>query len=114
VTGHSRDGELPADLDWRSIVDPAATTAIYMPKRTFAALAAKAIAEGLDPQTPAIAIARATCPDQIVLSGTVDELPARRDVANVVGPVIVIIGHVCHQICRDLGNEKPSLAAAVE
>ena len=68
VTGHARRGKLPADLDWQSLADPTTTTAIYMPVRTLAALVEKATAEGLDPQTPALAIARATRPDQAVVS----------------------------------------------
>ena len=70
VTGHATNGALPADLDWQSLADPATTTAIYMPVRTLAALVEKATAEGLDPRTPALAIARATRPDQAVVSGT--------------------------------------------
>ena len=52
VTGHAKSGGLPADLDWKSLADPATTTAVFMPTRTLAALAEKAIAEGLDPDTP--------------------------------------------------------------
>jgi uroporphyrin-III C-methyltransferase/precorrin-2 dehydrogenase/sirohydrochlorin ferrochelatase len=34
VTGHAKHGKLPDDLDWKSLADPAVTTAIYMPTRT--------------------------------------------------------------------------------
>ena len=95
VTGHGTNGKLPADLDWRSLADPATTTAIYMPTRTLAALVAKAIAEGLDAQTPALAIARATRPDQAVVAGPIGELPARIAQAALPGPVLVIIGQIC-------------------
>ena len=92
VTGHSKDGGLPADLDWQGLADPATTTAIYMPVKTFSAFAARALAAGLDPQTPALAIARATRPDQIVVAGTVADLPARLAAAKLPGPVLVMIG----------------------
>jgi len=94
VTGHARNGRLPADLDWQSLADPATTTAIYMPVRTLAALVEKATAEGLDPRTPAIAIARATRPDQAVVSAPIAELPGRLAQADLPGPVLVMIGHV--------------------
>jgi uroporphyrin-III C-methyltransferase / precorrin-2 dehydrogenase / sirohydrochlorin ferrochelatase len=94
VTGHARNGQLPADLDWQSLADPATTTAIYMPVRTLAALVEKAMAEGLDPRTPALAIARATRPDQAVVSAPVAELPGRLAQADFPGPVLVMIGHV--------------------
>ena len=70
VTGHAKHGGLPADVDWKSLADPATTTAVFMPTRTLAALAEKAIAEGLDPDTPAIAISRATRPDQAVVTAS--------------------------------------------
>jgi uroporphyrin-III C-methyltransferase/precorrin-2 dehydrogenase/sirohydrochlorin ferrochelatase len=94
VTGHAHNGQLPADLDCQSLADPATTTAIYMPVRTLAALVEKAVAEGLDPRTPAIAIARATRPDQAVVSASIAELPARLAQADLPGPVLVMIGQV--------------------
>jgi uroporphyrin-III C-methyltransferase/precorrin-2 dehydrogenase/sirohydrochlorin ferrochelatase len=94
VTGHARNGELPADLDWQSLADPATTTAIYMPVRTLAALVEKATAEGLDPRMPALAIARATRPDQAVIAAPIAELPRRLAEADLPGPVLVMIGNV--------------------
>ena len=94
VTGHAKDGQLPEDLDWQSLADPATTTAIYMPMRTLAALVEKAMTEGLDPDTPALAIARATRPDQAVISAVIRDLPARLAEAAVPGPVLVMIGNV--------------------
>ncbi len=94
VTGHAKDGKLPDDLDWRSLADPVATTAIYMPTRTLAALVEKATAEGLDPATPALAIARATRPDQAVVSAPIGELVARMAQAQLPGPVLVVLGKV--------------------
>jgi uroporphyrin-III C-methyltransferase/precorrin-2 dehydrogenase/sirohydrochlorin ferrochelatase len=92
VTGHAKHGGLPTDLDWKSLGDPATTTAIFMPTRTLAALAEKAIAEGLDPHTPALAISRATRPDQAVVTGPVGELAERLAQASLPGPVLVMIG----------------------
>ena len=93
VTGHAKSGELPGDLDWQSLADPMTTTAIYMPTRTLAALASTAIAKGLDPQTPALAIARATRPDQTVVTAPIGELPLRVAEADLTGPVLVMLGH---------------------
>jgi len=93
VTGHASEGALPGDLDWRSLADPTTTTAIYMPTRTLAALVTRATAEGLDPQTPAVAIARATRPDQAVVTAPISELPLRVAKANLPGPMLVMLGH---------------------
>ena len=97
VTGHASEGALPGDLDWQSLADPTTTTAIYMPTRTLAALVARAIAEGLDPQTPALAIARATRPDQAVVAAPINELPLRVAEANLPGPVLVMLGHALEE-----------------
>jgi uroporphyrin-III C-methyltransferase/precorrin-2 dehydrogenase/sirohydrochlorin ferrochelatase len=94
VTGHAKGGKLPMDIDWRSLADPATTTAIYMPTRTLATLVAKATAKGLDPNTPAFAIARATRPDQAVVSGPIGELPERLAQAALPGPVLVMLGRI--------------------
>jgi len=94
VTAHAKDGALPEDIEWRSLADPATTTAIYMPVRTLAALVEKAVAEGLDPKTPAVAIARATRPDQATVAAAIGELPARLAQAKLPGPVLVMIGQV--------------------
>jgi uroporphyrin-III C-methyltransferase/precorrin-2 dehydrogenase/sirohydrochlorin ferrochelatase len=98
VTGHgkndAKNGKLPDDLDWRSLADPATTTAIYMPTKTLAVLVAKAVAQGLDPQTPALAIARATRPDQVVVAAPIGELPERLAQAALPGPVLVMMGRI--------------------
>jgi uroporphyrin-III C-methyltransferase / precorrin-2 dehydrogenase / sirohydrochlorin ferrochelatase len=92
VTGHSRDGQLPQDIDWKSLADAATTTAIYMPTRTLAELVRKAVAEGLDPQTPAIAVARATRRDQQAIHAPVGELARKLMAAKLPGPVLVMLG----------------------
>jgi uroporphyrin-III C-methyltransferase / precorrin-2 dehydrogenase / sirohydrochlorin ferrochelatase len=94
VTGHAKDGGVPADIDWRSLADPATTSAIYMPTRTLSALVARALEEGLDPQTPALAIARATKPDQAVVAGPIRELPSLLAKAALPGPLLVVLGRI--------------------
>jgi uroporphyrin-III C-methyltransferase/precorrin-2 dehydrogenase/sirohydrochlorin ferrochelatase len=93
LTGHGADGRLPRDIDWSSIADPTATTVVYMPARTLAELAATGIANGLDPQTPAVAIVKATRPGEAVVVAPIRDLPAR--LAELPpGPVLVMIGRV--------------------
>src|SRR5262249_43521084 len=52
ITGHSKHGALPPDLDWQSLADPATTTAVYMPGHTLAALVERALRRGLPPGPP--------------------------------------------------------------
>ena len=102
-----------------SLADPAATTVVYMPVKTLGELAAKAIAAGLDPATPAVLVARVTQPDECVLAATIATLPERLAAAALPGPVVVLIGRVLAGIAamqggsdlgatsRALGNSTP-------
>ncbi|WP_027521093.1 uroporphyrinogen-III C-methyltransferase [Bradyrhizobium sp. Ec3.3] len=54
VTGADVTGQLPQNLNWAALADPDATTVVYMGRRTFPDLAAKLIAHGLSPETPAL------------------------------------------------------------
>lgn len=92
VTGHALDGKLPADIDWRSIADPSAVTAIYMPSRTFAEFSERAEAAGLDPSTPAIAIWNATRPGQSALHATLRGLREQLSGRTERGPLLVLVG----------------------
>jgi uroporphyrin-III C-methyltransferase/precorrin-2 dehydrogenase/sirohydrochlorin ferrochelatase len=94
ITGHGRDGKLPEDIDWKSLADPAVTTVVYMPTKTLSGLVAAAVAAGLDPATPAVAVERATRPDERVIAATIADLPARLAAETPSGPVIVLIGRV--------------------
>lgn len=92
VTGHSRKGELPDDLDWRAMADPAASTVIYMARATLPGFREKALAAGLDPQTPAIAVLAATRPDELRIAATIETLPERLAELSATGPVLVLLG----------------------
>jgi uroporphyrin-III C-methyltransferase/precorrin-2 dehydrogenase/sirohydrochlorin ferrochelatase len=94
VTGHGENGRLPEDMNWASLADPAATTVVYMPKKTMAELAARAIARGLSPDTPAVAVANATRPEEVVIAGTVANISAKLGAISLPGPVLVFIGWV--------------------
>jgi uroporphyrin-III C-methyltransferase/precorrin-2 dehydrogenase/sirohydrochlorin ferrochelatase len=92
LTGHGRDGKLPADIDWASVADPAVTTVVYMPTKTLSKLVANAVQAGLDPATPAVAVERATRADERVIAATIGDLTGRLAAEALSGPVIVMIG----------------------
>jgi uroporphyrin-III C-methyltransferase/precorrin-2 dehydrogenase/sirohydrochlorin ferrochelatase len=98
VTGHDRDGKLPADIDWRSIADPSATTIVYMPKKTLRELSARAMAQGLDPSTPAVAIANATRPDETIVAGTIGDIAQKIEDCEPEGPMLIMIGRVLAEV----------------
>jgi uroporphyrin-III C-methyltransferase/precorrin-2 dehydrogenase/sirohydrochlorin ferrochelatase len=92
VTGHGRSGGLPQGLDFAALADPQATTIVYMPRRTWPAFAAALQAAGLSPATPALVVANATRPDQIVIQADVATLVARLDTIPQGAPTVILYG----------------------
>jgi uroporphyrin-III C-methyltransferase/precorrin-2 dehydrogenase/sirohydrochlorin ferrochelatase len=108
ITGHGRDGKLPQDIDWPSLADPVVTSVVYMPAKTLPELVARALQAGLDPATPAIAVERATRPDERVVAARIADLPARLAADPPTGPVIVLVGHVFAEHLAAAENERIS------
>jgi uroporphyrin-III C-methyltransferase/precorrin-2 dehydrogenase/sirohydrochlorin ferrochelatase len=113
VTGHDRDGKLPGDIDWRSLADPAATTIVYMPKKTLRLLSEHAIAQGLDPSTPAVAVANATRPDEAMIAATVGTIAEKIEASALDGPVLVMIGRVLASAIAQDSSDEPSVHDAL-
>jgi len=113
VTGHDRGGKLPADIDWRALADPAATTVVYMPKKTLRELSLRARAEGLDPATPVVAVANATRADERVVAGTIADIAERVEAAAPEGPVLVMIGKVLAEVAEANAADRGALSRAV-
>jgi uroporphyrin-III C-methyltransferase / precorrin-2 dehydrogenase / sirohydrochlorin ferrochelatase len=110
VTGHDTSGKLPETIDWRAIADRQATTVVYMPARTIAALLQEARSHGLPDSTPAIAVYNATRSNEIVIESTVATLPTRMAESEAQGPVVVMIGEAMAQ--RDTQDWQEHLPAA--
>lgn len=89
ITGHDVTGELPADLNLAALADPAATTVIFMGKRTFAELSMKLQAHGLDPATPAVLAESVSTPDQRFLRATLATLAPQ---ISGDGPALILLG----------------------
>jgi uroporphyrin-III C-methyltransferase / precorrin-2 dehydrogenase / sirohydrochlorin ferrochelatase len=98
ITGHSRGGALPADIDWTSLADPTVTTVVYMPTKTLHDLVEAALKAGLEPTTPAVAVMSATRADERVIAAPIADLPGRLAAERLVGPVVVMIGRVFDQL----------------
>lgn len=92
VTAHATDGQLPADLDFGALADPAATTCVYMGIGTLSPFVEKLLVHGLAATTPAIIVENATCPDERSLRGTIASIVALARTAELRGPCLVLIG----------------------
>ncbi len=92
VTGADVKGELPEDLNWVALADPHAVTVLYMGKRTFPALAARLIALGMLPDTPALLAESVGHADQRLVRTTIARLAAQLTQENVTAAAVILYG----------------------
>jgi uroporphyrin-III C-methyltransferase len=92
ITGADVKGELPQDLHWDALADPQAVTAVYMGKKTFPALAAKLIAQGLSPDTPALLAESVGLADQRLMRTTIRQLADQLAQENVTATAVILYG----------------------
>lgn len=92
VTGADVSGGLPEDLNWAALADAAATTVVFMGKRTFAALAARLMAEGLAADTPCLLAESVGHPDQRLTRLTIATMAAHLAGAESPAPALILYG----------------------
>ena len=100
VTGHRVNNQV--NLDWPELVNPHQTLVVYMGLQGLAEIAEKLIAQGMNPQTPAMLVEGATLPEQRQIQAPLRDLPAAVAEAEVSGPTLIIIGEVV-----SLGTAQP-------
>jgi uroporphyrin-III C-methyltransferase/precorrin-2 dehydrogenase/sirohydrochlorin ferrochelatase len=101
VHGHARRWQFVTDPgepgstlehDWASLADPRVATAWHVAARSFAEMLPKLIAAGLDPETPALAVATATLPHAGRRAYPVKDLPELLAGCAPAEPMLVLIG----------------------
>lgn len=113
VTGHCRDGvDLDLDLNWDSLADPQTTLVVYMGLANAPRMSKRLQAAGLPPDTPALAIASGTTPQQRVCRTTLQGLSDDVAAAGLSAPVLLVIGKVVQEaerigICSVPGELEP-------
>lgn len=92
VTGHDVTGCLPEGMNLSALADPHATTVVFMPKRTFAGLAALLTGAGLPPETPALLAENVSHPDQKLTRSTVGALAETLGAQDSRAPALILYG----------------------
>jgi uroporphyrin-III C-methyltransferase len=92
VTGADVTGTLPQGLNWPALADGAATTVVFMGKRTFPVLAKALIDHGLAPDTPALLAEAVSHPDQSFQRSTVAALAAQLADQRSDHPALILYG----------------------
>lgn len=92
ITGADVSGGLPESLNMAALADPAATTVVYMGKRTFTALAARLIAHGMPSDMPAMLAHGVSTPDQKIERFTIESLAEHLKDAESHSPALIFYG----------------------
>jgi uroporphyrin-III C-methyltransferase/precorrin-2 dehydrogenase/sirohydrochlorin ferrochelatase len=111
VTGHSRAGALPPDIDLDALADPRATTVVYMGRRTAGELARKIVARGLPENTPVLVASNLSRPGETVSVTTAADL-ARGSPGDDGAPTLVLIGAVLTSVNAPRQGMTSSIQAA--
>lgn len=90
LTGHVASGP---NIDFGP-VDRFTTYVIYMGLSQFDAIASEMIKNGLDPDTPSVAVERGTTPQQRLVSAHLERLPSLIVGAHLKSPTLIIVGLV--------------------
>ncbi|MEM6496907.1 MAG: uroporphyrinogen-III C-methyltransferase, partial [Pseudomonadota bacterium] len=109
ITGHSRKGELPADLDWSGIANANITTVFYMGGRTALSIAEHLTEHGMPSDTPLVVAQSISRPEMDVRMTNLGALPYAVKDWPMSGPVLLAIGQVFRSKCMDEVGEVASV-----
>ncbi|KAA0971260.1 uroporphyrinogen-III C-methyltransferase [Aureimonas fodinaquatilis] len=108
VTGHSRKGGLPQDVDWKALAGSNATTIFYMGGRMAAQISAQLQQEGMAASTPVAIAANISREDEARNVGTLAQLPELVAAVGLDRPILIGVGQVFAQcLAVQPGNWQP-------
>ncbi|QRM55832.1 siroheme synthase CysG [Sinorhizobium sp. BG8] len=94
VTGHSRSGNLPADVDWKALSDARTTTIFYMGGRTAPEIRQRLLAEGMTARTPVVIVSAVSRANERRWIGNLDTVANGMEEIGLDEPVLIGIGSV--------------------
>lgn len=97
VTGHEDPAKPESALDWDAIADAVSaggTLVVLMGVRRLPDYAAALRDRGVDPETPAAMVQRASWTDEQTVTATLDTVVDARDAAGVSPPALTVVGDV--------------------
>ncbi len=110
VTGHSRQGKLPENIDWKSLSDPAVTTVFYMGGRTAADIQSSLLVHGMPASTPVAIMISVSRANERRWCGSLAELAAAVDRLGVNEPLLIGMGdafRAASSASSDVGPQEP-------
>jgi uroporphyrin-III C-methyltransferase/precorrin-2 dehydrogenase/sirohydrochlorin ferrochelatase len=92
ATGHLKNGTI--DLNWPALAQKNQTAVFYMGLTGLPIICEKLIEHGLDANTPIALVQSATTEKQAVLTGTLSNIVAKQEEAQLQPPTLIIVGSV--------------------
>lgn len=92
VTGHSRQGRLPENIDWQSLSNPSVTTVFYMGGRTASDIQSSLLAHGMPTSTPVVVMISVSRANEQRWCGSLAQLAAAVERLGVNEPVLIGVG----------------------
>lgn len=94
ITGHEDPGKEKSGMDWAGIAHGADTLVFLMGLANLPTIASQLIAHGRPESQPAAAIQQGTLTTQRVVVGTLADIAQRVAEAELISPVIIVVGEV--------------------
>lgn len=92
ITGHLKDGSI--DLDWDGVIRKNQTVVIYMGLVGLSEICQQLILRGVSATMPIAVVQQGTTPRQRVITGTLNNIASKIEVAELKPPCLTIIGEV--------------------
>ncbi|HAJ27592.1 MAG TPA: uroporphyrinogen-III C-methyltransferase [Syntrophus sp. (in: bacteria)] len=93
VTGHEDPTKEKSDIDWQSLAG-IGTLVFFMGVKNLPSIAARLIAHGKDPQTPAALIRWGTTADQETITGVLADIAGKAAAQGFTPPSLLVVGPV--------------------
>jgi len=106
VTGHSRKGVLPDNLDWQSLADPTTTNIYYMSRRTLPTIVQRLLERGMDPTTPAVIASDITRSNEAIWRGPIGKSVDAATAFDLSSPTLFGVGLALAQNSEKLGAQR--------
>jgi uroporphyrin-III C-methyltransferase / precorrin-2 dehydrogenase / sirohydrochlorin ferrochelatase len=100
VTLVTATGEGAAELNWQALAAPSQTVVFYMGVAQLPRIVEHLRAQGAPADRPVAIVERATWPDQRVVAGTLGNIAALAQRAQVAAPALLIVGEVASRAAR--------------
>jgi siroheme synthase len=94
ASGHVPPGDPRSTVDWDRLGAGRSTIVLLMAVANLRAIAARLVAAGRDPATPAVVVANASLPTQRLVWTSLAALADDAAAAGVVPPAVVVVGDV--------------------